>query len=682
MNCVNLTEINLNEGIASIGDYTFRGCTSLPLLNAPESIESIGTNALNDCPNLTVFGAKDSYTETYCADNSIPFVAYDDIASIAITQVPTAKQYVGNKLNTTGLVITATLNDGSTVVVNSGYTVDTEKLTDAGEKTIKLTYGGKETTFSVNVIGISSITISSTPIKTTYYVGDELDCSGLTFRVVYLDGTSAIKNSDFTTSVTTFTKSGEQVIRVYYYNATSFFKAYANPVDVAKVEVETIPAKTAYYVGDTVNTEGLTLKVTYTNGKTAIIDNGYTVITKLDSADIKSVEVEYGGKKTSFEVNVTAVVMTSWSLTSEPTKLEYSVGDNLNTAGLVITEYYNNGTSKEITSGFTCTPDKFTEIGEQIVTVSYKDSTAMFVVNVSEKTHEHSYTSTVTKEPTCTESGIRTYTCDCEDTYQETIAALGHDFGEWEVTTPATCTSKGVETRYCSRCDATETREIDKLNHSYTAVVTNPTCTEQGYTTYTCSCGDTYVGNYVDALGHDYKAVVTAPTCTEQGFTTHTCSRCHDSYKSDYVPAKGHTDGEWKVTKQPTLTEEGEKTLYCKECGQAIRTESIPKLTHGQVYGVNIDDVSLNYKKSTTLNPTIDIDDGVEYTVTYTSSDPKVATVDENGNINATGKGEATITCTVTDQYGNTVTDTCNVKVNYTWWQWIIVIVLFGWIWY
>ena len=684
MNCVNLTEINLNEGIASIDDYAFRGCTSLPSLNAPESIESIGTNALNDCPNLTVFGAKDSYTETYCADNSIPFVAYDDIASIAVTQIPTAKQYVGNKLNTTGLVATATLNNGSTVEIYSGYTVDTEKLTDAGEKTIKLTYCGKETTFNVNVIGISSITINSTPIKTTYYVGDELDCSGLTFRVVYLDGTSDIKNSDFTTSVTTFTKSGEQVIRVYYYNSTSFFKAYANPVDVAKVEVETIPAKTAYYVGDTVNTEGLTLKVTYTNGKTAIIDNGYTVITKLNSADIKSVEVEYGGKKTSFEVNVTAVVMTSWSLTSEPTKLEYSVGDNLNTAGLVITEYYNNGTSKEITSGFTCTPDKFTEIGEQIVTVSYKDSTAMFVVNVSEKTHEHAYTSTVTKEPTCTESGVRTYTCECEDTYQETIDALGHDFGEWEVTTPATCTSKGVETRYCSRCDATETRDIEKISHSYTAVVTNPTCTEQGYTTYTCECGDSYVDDYVDALGHDYKAVVTAPTCTEQGFTTYTCSRCMDSYIADYTPAKGHTDGEWKVTKQPTLTEEGEKTLYCKECGQVVKTEAIPRLTHGQVHSISVNDISLNYKSSKTLVPTVEVDEGVNYTVTYSSSNPKVATVDENGKVTATkkGSGSATITCTVTDEYGNIVSDTCKVNVTYAWWQWIIVIVLFGWIWY
>ena len=262
--------------------------------------------------------------------------------------------------------------------------------------------------------------------------------------------------------------------------------------------------------------------------------------------------------------------------------------------------------------------------------------------------------------------------------------ALGHDFGEWEVTTPATCTSKGVETRYCSRCDSTETRDIEKISHSYTAVVTNPTCTEQGYTTYTCSCGDSYVDDYVDALGHDYKAVVTAPTCTEQGFTTYTCSRCMDSYIADYTPAKGHTDGEWKVTKQPTLTEEGEKTLYCKECGQVIKTEAIPKLTHGQVHSISVNDISLNYKSSKTLVPTVEVDEGVNYTVTYSSSNPKVATVDENGKVTATkkGSGSATITCTVTDEYGNIVTDTCTVKVSLNFGQILLVYVLFGWIWY
>lgn len=105
-------------------------------------------------------------------------------------------------------------------------------------------------------------------------------------------------------------------------------------------------------------------------------------------------------------------------------------------------------------------------------------------------------------------------------------------------------------------------------------------------------------------------------------------------------------------------------------------------LESGKVNYVSIDNIEMNYKDSTAITPTIDIDEGVEYTVTYSSSDNSVAQVDENGNVYASGKGEATITCTVTDEYGNTVTDTCDVEVKYTWWQWIIVIVLFGWIWY
>lgn len=102
------------------------------------------------------------------------------------------------------------------------------------------------------------------------------------------------------------------------------------------------------------------------------------------------------------------------------------------------------------------------------------------------------------------------------------------------------------------------------------------------------------------------------------------------------------------------------------------------------VKSVSIDDISLNYKKSTTLKPTIKADDGAKYKVEYSTSNAKIATVDKNGKVTATkrGSGSATITCTVTDSNGNVVKDTCKVSVSLTWWQWIIIIVLFGWIWY
>ena len=40
------------------------------------------------------------------------------------------------------------------------------------------------------------------------------------------------------------------------------------------------------------------------------------------------------------------------------------------------------------------------------------------------KRHIHNYTSKVTKKPTCTETGVRTYTCECGDTYTEDIDKL------------------------------------------------------------------------------------------------------------------------------------------------------------------------------------------------------------------------------------------------------------------
>lgn len=53
-------------------------------------------------------------------------------------------------------------------------------------------------------------------------------------------------------------------------------------------------------------------------------------------------------------------------------------------------------------------------------------------------------------------------------------------------------------------------------------------------------------------------------------------------------------------------------------------------------------------------------------------------------------KGTSTITVKIllddgtyaTDANGNVISDSVEITSAYTWWQWIIRIVLFGWIWY
>ena len=79
--------------------------------------------------------------------------------------------------------------------------------------------------------------------------------------------------------------------------------------------------------------------------------------------------------------------------------------------------------------------------------------------------HTHAFGDwTVTTPATCTADGVETRSCACGETETRTIPATGHTFGDWTVTTPATCTADGVETRSCA-CGETETRAIPATGH-------------------------------------------------------------------------------------------------------------------------------------------------------------------------------------------------------------------------
>ena len=101
----------------------------------------------------------------------------------------------------------------------------------------------------------------------------------------------------------------------------------------------------------------------------------------------------------------------------------------------------------------------------------------------------------ITQQPTCTEPGSADCTCDyehtngaahpsCNRTWIDEVPALGHDWDDWQVTTPATCTKEGVETRYCKHDHShVETRPIPATGHHWK---------DNGDGTHTCpDCGAT-----------------------------------------------------------------------------------------------------------------------------------------------------------------------------------------------
>ena len=89
--------------------------------------------------------------------------------------------------------------------------------------------------------------------------------------------------------------------------------------------------------------------------------------------------------------------------------------------------------------------------------------------------HEHSYTAVVTP-PTCTEKGYTTHTCACGDSYVDTyVDALGHSWDNGKVTKEPTETETGVKTFTCTRCGETKTESIPVVSVDVTQMFTDVT---------------------------------------------------------------------------------------------------------------------------------------------------------------------------------------------------------------
>ena len=195
----------------------------------------------------------------------------------------------------------------------------------------------------------------------------------------------------------------------------------------------------------------------------------------------------------------------------------------------------------------------------------------------------------------CFNSGWTIYSCECGDSYMKENPALGHAFGEWQVSTPSTCIKEGVEKRVCERCLAEETRSLPLAEHDFgewTATV-SPTCTEPGSKNRACSvCGHTETAE-IPAVGHKYVLVEERPaTCVENGKKIFECSVCHDKKEEITEDKLNHDFGDAALCAEditcnrcgeerlplphshatreiePTCTESGYSEEYCTECGK------------------------------------------------------------------------------------------------------------------
>ena len=110
----------------------------------------------------------------------------------------------------------------------------------------------------------------------------------------------------------------------------------------------------------------------------------------------------------------------------------------------------------------------------------------------------------------------------------------------------------------------------------------------------------------------------------------------------------GHSWGEWEIIEKATFEKEGLKRRVCSLCN-AEETRIIPKLVKATKIDLSHNEKTIIVGKTFTITAIVKPEEASNRTVTWISSDPSIATVDEDGTVTAIAKGEAIITAESAD---------------------------------
>ncbi len=280
--------------------------------------------------------------------------------------------------------------------------------------------------------------------------------------------------------------------------------------------------------------------------------------------------------------DVTAEEVESEEVSTEETVTEEDESEEVSSE--VTTE---EDESEEVSSEVTTEEDESEEVSSEVTTEedeSEEDFSEVESEEVSEEApevHEHDFVGVVTTEPTCTEDGVMTYTCACGETYDEPIAATGHN-GVWEIVYPAEIGVDGLKQLVCADCGEILDEEvipaIEDVSEEVSEDASEETSTEEDESEEDSSEveSEEVSEEAPEVHEHDFVGVVTTePTCTEDGVMTYTCA-CGETY-NEVIEATGH-NGVWEIVKEAEIGVEGLKQLVCTVCGAVLDEEVIPAI--------------------------------------------------------------------------------------------------------
>ena len=402
--CISLTSVTIPDSVTSIGDCAFMDCSSLKSVTIADSVTSIGEGAFYDCSSLTSVTIPDSVT-------SIGDYAFYGCESLTSVVIPDSVTCIGNCAFWKCSSLASVTIPDSVTSIGDGAFYNCTSLTS-------VTIPGSVTSIDKDAFcfcrSLTSVTIpdSVTSIGSSAFYG----CTSLT-SVTIPDGVTSIGEFafDHCTSLTSVAIPN---------SVTSIGRgAFSNCAALTGIWVT---EGNSHYSSDASG-------VLFSKDKTTLVQCPGTLAACMIPDSVTSI-VGYAFAGCTSLTNVT--------IPDSVTSIGYDAFSYCKS----LTDVYYAGSEAQ-----------WKAIS---ITSNGNDDLLNANIHYNYVSHTHSYKDVVTA-PTCTAKGYTTHTCACGDSYRDGYtAALGHAWDSGTVTKEPTATETGVRTFTCTRCSATKTETI------------------------------------------------------------------------------------------------------------------------------------------------------------------------------------------------------------------------------
>lgn len=344
--------------------------------------------------------------------------------------------FVGKTMDVSGAKIKLTYNNNTTenidVTSEMCSAVDTSTV---GKKTVTVTYNGKTTEFTINVVEPQpeSVTLKGVEGKSVKE-GKELDLTGMTAVVKYNDGSSkeVVLTKDMLSYSTA--KAGKATVKVSVLGLNAEFTIDVVAKKPVSMKLSGTENKSVVE-GMKLDLTGITAEVTYDNDtKEPVKVTEDMVSYKTDKVGSAEATVKIGDLTEKFSFTVVAKTLKEIKIVSAPTKVVYLEGQKFDSTGLSVQAVYDNGTTADVTKNVKLTAVDTAKAGKITVKVTYEDKVATFDVEVKTKAAIEAFNASVAKllKNNITKADI------------DAVKKLRADYDAMSATEQAECNVKGL----------------------------------------------------------------------------------------------------------------------------------------------------------------------------------------------------------------------------------------------